>query len=745
MSDYAGEVVIEVDANTTGFDKKMREVEKRLEELEAKAKAPHEYKGAMITGGWNLTDEEQKEYDALYEEYEKMYQIDLERSREQRKYIEGIRQETKEIDEYEDTIQRLREEDPELYALAQILDEKMKKYKEITSEMKSSDLIDQDDIDKAEKLKEEIRSVLNEIEKARGIKYIVKGVNDTKEEVKEIKKNINGISSSIDKVGGGLKKVIKNVVKWGLAIFSIRSAYNFVRQSVSTLSQYNKQLATDLQYIRFAVATILEKTILKLVNWVFRLLQYVNYLAMSWFKVNLFANASADRMQDMSDSAKETRKQLAGFDEMNIIGDSSSGSGGGSPAPSVDLSKDIGKIKPPKWLIIIRDIGKWIIDHWKIIVGAIVAVGLALIGIKIAKWIGDAKKAKDATGGLATSFTGFFDGLGKGIEAIAVLGGLALVISSLTGLITAFSESGMTLNDVIGLMGTILGTIVILMGSIALLGPSMTVGLVPFLGVVAGISAILTVMALTLPTILNAVGNFITTIAPSLIQLLDTIGINIDRIITSLGTNLPPIINSIGGLFGTVFNGIAKIISTVGNTIVNVLNTARDLVTTVLNAILNFINRLGPAINNFVDNVIRAMTKLINFMISGIEYLVNTLVIRAVNKMIEAINEIGEYVGIEIPTVSQVSIPRFVPKFAKGTILNAPGKGVPVGGYQGLAGEAGREAYLPLSDRQLLEELGSTIGRYVNINATIPVQIGNRLVMREIKRIKAEDDFAYNS
>ena len=95
----------------------------------------------------------------------------------------------------------------------------------------------------------------------------------------------------------------------------------------------------------------------------------------------------------------------------------------------------------------------------------------------------------------------------------------------------------------------------------------------------------------------------------------------------------------------------------------------------------------------------------------------------------------GKQLGFSIPEI---------PRLAKGTILNAPGRGVPVAGGTALAGEAGREAYLPLSDTQLLEELGSTIGKYINLNATIPIYVGNRQIAREIKRINAESDFAFN-
>ena len=37
-----------------------------------------------------------------------------------------------------------------------------------------------------------------------------------------------------------------------------------------------------------------------------------------------------------------------------------------------------------------------------------------------------------------------------------------------------------------------------------------------------------------------------------------------------------------------------------------------------------------------------------------------------------------------------------------------------------------------------------TIGKYINISATVPVYVGNRQIAREIKKINAENDFAFN-
>jgi hypothetical protein len=67
-----------------------------------------------------------------------------------------------------------------------------------------------------------------------------------------------------------------------------------------------------------------------------------------------------------------------------------------------------------------------------------------------------------------------------------------------------------------------------------------------------------------------------------------------------------------------------------------------------------------------------------------------------------------------------------------------------VGGGRAIAGEACREAYLPLSDTQLLEELGSTIGKYITINANITNSMNGRVISRELKRINANDNFAMN-
>lgn len=150
---------------------------------------------------------------------------------------------------------------------------------------------------------------------------------------------LSDVTKSVDNVGNSVSKVIKKVARWALAVFSVRSAYTLISRSVSTLSQYNDQIKTDIQYIGFAISTALQPVVEYLISLVYKLLKAINNIAISWFGVNLFAKATADEMNKGVKSAEKMKKALAGFDEMNVLQDTSSSGGAGASAPSVDLSK----------------------------------------------------------------------------------------------------------------------------------------------------------------------------------------------------------------------------------------------------------------------------------------------------------------------------------------------------------------------------------------------------------------------
>lgn len=190
---------------------------------------------------------------------------------------------------------------------------------------------------------------------------------------------LRNVEASLDKIGSGMSSVIKSIGKWTLAIFAVRSAYSLIRNSISTLSQYNEQLAKDLEYIRFSVASILQPVVEGMVNIVYKLLQYINYIANAWFGVNLFANATAKSMNKSVKSAKELKNQLAGFDEMNVLSDTSGGGagGGGDVGPSVDLSQMLGDQDVPGWLLWIKENKDEVLIFLAAVAAGFVAIQLA--------------------------------------------------------------------------------------------------------------------------------------------------------------------------------------------------------------------------------------------------------------------------------------------------------------------------------------------------------------------------------
>lgn len=87
-------------------------------------------------------------------------------------------------------------------------------------------------------------------------------------------------------------------------------------------------------------------------------------------------------------------------------------------------------------------------------------------------------------------------------------------------------------------------------------------------------------------------------------------------------------------------------------------------------------------------------------------------------------------------TLSKIS------KLAKGGIVNMPGPGVPVGGA--IAGERGAEGVIPLTDSQQMSLLGEAIGKYITINLTNNTNLDGRIIDRRITQVHSNNNFMTN-
>ena len=380
------------------------------------------------------------------------------------------------------------------------------------------------------------------------------------------KTDLSNVQKSIDNIGKSTSNTIKNVARWALGIFAIESAYGFVRQAMSSVSQYNEQIATDVEYIRYALGSMLQPIIEGLIQLAFRLLTYVNYIAQAWFGVNLFANASTKSFEKNNKSlgnsvksAKELNKQIASFDEMNVLNDTSSNSGGGAGAgaislPSMDLSQWQGEV--PSWV-------QWIAENKDIVIAGLLGIAGGLVAINL---------------GLTT-----IQGIGVGIA----LAGIIIAIQSLIKFLQDPTFENFT-NIIIGI-----GT--------AIIGVGIIISKIPLI-----IAGVITVIVATIVKnydyimgLFNKLINwFETDFIGALRYLFGPIG---DIIAAPFIFAVNAMKSSFEGLFG----GIKKIVTGIiqifkgdfKNGIMNVFGGLKDILHASFNALVSGINSLIRGVN----------------------------------------------------------------------------------------------------------------------------------------------------
>lgn len=231
-----------------------------------------------------------------------------------------------------------------------------------------------EDKEDLEKLSVQIEKTKNKLISLRQQKEKATNSGDVNQLVKGFKDFGNSIQSSIGKVA-----------KLALGIFGIRSAYMALRRASSDLASYDQQYATNLEYIRYALTMAVAPVLRYIVNLAATLLQYINMILNALFGINIFSRGSAESFNKMKAGAggalkavKEIKKQLAGFDEINMLTDQSdtgtAGGAGGVGMPSFDLSTF--NIKQPKWL-------DWLVKNKKNILSLFGGIAGFLVTFKL--------------------------------------------------------------------------------------------------------------------------------------------------------------------------------------------------------------------------------------------------------------------------------------------------------------------------------------------------------------------------
>lgn len=498
---------------------------------------------------------------------------------------------------------------------------------------------------------------------------------DTKDIEKKTSTAGKGIAKILGKSFGSIGKIIGVIVEGlsvGLliAVGAVLGIVLLIAGAFSKLTKENEEInkqwteikntmSNALSQIGTAIANVFLPVVQKILNFLKTMIQYIGFILKAWFGIDIYAKATNKSLNNSVKSAKQLNKQLAGFDEMNILQDNSSSGDSGINGAMIEPLEEA---DAPKWLKWIADNGKKVRD---ILLGISAAIGAVVLALGLSNPVG---------------------------WALLIIGALGLIVSYWEEIKNFFIKIGDWVKK------NIIDPVVDL-----------------FVGLYETLKKIFTPIVEFFASIFGTIfNNFITYID------------NIRKLYQFLWDKIKEIFEPVTNFFKEKFEQAREIIKAVFTPLIGFFEN-------LWNSIKSKLKLFGIAIGEIIGS---AFKKAFNGVMQTMETVLNTP-IKAINKLLDVINKVP---GINLSRLSTFNLPRL----AKGTILNNPGKGVPVASGSAIAGEAGREAYLPLSDTQLLEELGSTIGKYITINANITNTMNGRVISRELQKINNESSFGFN-
>lgn len=187
----------------------------------------------------------------------------------------------------------------------------------------------------------------------KGFKALVTGVKNGITHLKNFKKSSGGAEGAIGKLGKkltGLGNMLKRMVLRKI----LQSVISGVKDGMNNLAQYSSKTNADLSALKsgltqlknslataFApILSVVTPILTKLISYLSTAITYVGKLFAALSGAKTFTKATqvqedyAASLSGTGSAAKEASRQLAGFDELNVLSDSSSDSGSGSASPS---------------------------------------------------------------------------------------------------------------------------------------------------------------------------------------------------------------------------------------------------------------------------------------------------------------------------------------------------------------------------------------------------------------------------
>ena len=175
----------------------------------------------------------------------------------------------------------------------------------------------------------------------------------------EMEKSERISARSSIKIGKNFNSLTKKISRYALSLFSLGTIYSLVSRASSAYLSQDIELANKLQSAWIGLGAILAPVIEKMADLIIRLVSYVNVFVTALTGVNYIAQATAKYMNNVADSAKKANKQLASFDELNNLSDSTTSTATNNP---FEVFEDV-KLNP-KIVESLQDLAYWLKENW---------------------------------------------------------------------------------------------------------------------------------------------------------------------------------------------------------------------------------------------------------------------------------------------------------------------------------------------------------------------------------------------
>lgn len=431
---------------------------------------------------------------------------------------------------------------------------------------------------KVQELKREISTLKQEMKDteigSQAFKDYAIAINDAEKELKQLvntqkqvnKEQKNTSFKSIKDTNNSFKSGVKSILRYGLALLSIRTIFSLVSKASSAYLEQDTDLASKLQSVWAGLGAFFAPVIEKIVNWLLKLVGYLNVFIKAVTGQDLLAKASKKATENIKKQTKATKdlnKSLSSLDEITNIQDQNTnvGKGASDIENPFDNFKDV-KLNT-KWVDKIKEFGEYIKENGPLIALKITGIILALKGLDLI-----------IQGGKFAKF-------GK------VLAGIGLIIYGVAGAIQNLKDYLKLFDQ--GLQDTTEGwkkfwDIIKYVG-IAILGIGILIGSVPAM-IVGAIVLVLSIIAKYWKQIKEAIGNGLDWLEERFKSLFgETLG---DILIAPFRDAIGTISNLFDGLFrgvkqiidgiimickGNLKGGLIKIGKGIANALIGILNS----------------------------------------------------------------------------------------------------------------------------------------------------------------------------